>query len=169
MLLGGASLYPSEQGYSIHAAIGAHCGGYDKTDVVWLSHSVYLFLVPLWWLMLSWALCVCEVAQSCLTLCNPVDCSLPGSSLHGILQARILEWVSISFSRVSSRLRDRAHVSCTAGKHLTSEPPGKPLTWDEKDIYTLCQIPCIKLHVSNSVILISGLPIFLLPGPRPFS
>ena len=39
-----------------------------------------------------------EVAQSCPTLCNPVDCSLPGSSLHGILQARILEWVAISFS-----------------------------------------------------------------------
>ena len=40
-----------------------------------------------------------EVAQSCLTLCNPRDCSLQGSSLHGILQARILEWVPISFSR----------------------------------------------------------------------
>ena len=40
-----------------------------------------------------------EVAQSCPTLCNPVDCSLPGFSVHGILQARILEWVAISFSR----------------------------------------------------------------------
>ena len=40
-----------------------------------------------------------EVAQSCLTLCNPVDCSPPGCSVHGILQARILEWVAISFSR----------------------------------------------------------------------
>ena len=40
-----------------------------------------------------------EVTQSLLTLCNPVDCSLPGSSVHGILQARILEWVAISFSR----------------------------------------------------------------------
>ena len=40
-----------------------------------------------------------EVAQSCLTLCDPVDCSLPGSSLHGILHARILKWVAISFSR----------------------------------------------------------------------
>ena len=42
------------------------------------------------------------VAQSCLTLCDPVDCSLPGYSVHGILQARILEWVAISFSRGSS-------------------------------------------------------------------
>ena len=43
-----------------------------------------------------------EVAQLCLTLCDPVDCNLPGSSVHGILQARILEWVAISFSRGSS-------------------------------------------------------------------
>ena len=43
-----------------------------------------------------------EVAQLCPTLCNPVDCSPPGSSVHGILQARILEWVAISFSRESS-------------------------------------------------------------------
>ena len=44
----------------------------------------------------------CSVAQSCPTLCNPMDYSLPGSSVHGILQARILEWVAISFSRGSS-------------------------------------------------------------------
>ena len=46
-----------------------------------------------------------EVAQSCLTLWNPLDCSLPGSSIRGIFQARILEWVAISFSRGYSRLR----------------------------------------------------------------
>ena len=47
-----------------------------------------------------------EVTQSNLTLCDPLDCSLPGSSLHGIFQARILEWVAISFSRRSSQPRD---------------------------------------------------------------
>ena len=47
-----------------------------------------------------------SVAQSCLTLCNPVDCGPPGSSVHGILQARILEWVVITFSRGSSQPRD---------------------------------------------------------------
>ena len=47
-----------------------------------------------------------EVAQLCLTLCHPVGCSLPGSSVHGILQARILEWVAFSFSRGSSQPRD---------------------------------------------------------------
>ena len=44
-------------------------------------------------------------------LCNPVDYSLPGSSVHGILQARTLEWVAISSSRGSSQSRDRAHIS----------------------------------------------------------
>ena len=50
-----------------------------------------------------------EVAQSCLTLCDPVDCSPPGSSVHGILQARILEWVAISFSRGSFQPMVREH------------------------------------------------------------
>ena len=59
------------------------------------------------------------VAQSCLTLCNPMDCSPPGFSVHGILQARILEWVAIPFSRESSRLRDRTQVSCIAGRFFT--------------------------------------------------
>ena len=57
-----------------------------------------------------------EVTQSCPTLCDPMDCSLPDSSLHGILQARVLEWVAISFSRGSSRPRDRTRVSCIPGR-----------------------------------------------------
>ena len=51
-----------------------------------------------------------EVDQSCLSLCSPVDCSLPGSSVRGIFHARVLEWVSIFFSRGSSRPRDRTRV-----------------------------------------------------------
>ena len=61
----------------------------------------------------------CEVAQLCPTLCSPTDCSLPGSSIHGIFQARVLQWVAISFSRGSSRPRDRTLVSCTAGRRFT--------------------------------------------------
>ena len=57
-----------------------------------------------------------EVAQSCPTLCDPMDCSLPGFSVHGIFQARILEGVVISFSRGSSRPRDRTQVSRIAGR-----------------------------------------------------
>ena len=61
---------------------------------------------------------VSEVAQSCPTLCDPMDCSLPGFSVHGILQARILEWVTISFSRGSSRPRDQTRVSCIGGRRF---------------------------------------------------
>ena len=64
--------------------------------------------------LLKW----CEAAQSCLTLCDPVDCSLPGSSLHGILQARVLEWVAISFSRGSSQPRDWTQVSRIPGRRF---------------------------------------------------
>ena len=59
-----------------------------------------------------------EVTQSCPTLCDPVDCSPPGYSVHGILQARILEWIAISFSRGSSRPRDRTQVSCIASRRF---------------------------------------------------
>ena len=63
--------------------------------------------------------------QSCLTLCDPMDCSLSDSSVHEIFQARILEWVAISFSRGSSQPRDQTQVSCIAGRFFTTEPPGK--------------------------------------------
>ena len=56
--------------------------------------------------------CSCFVVKVYLTLCDPMDCSLPGASVHGILQARILEWVAISFSRESSRPRDQICISC---------------------------------------------------------
>ena len=59
-----------------------------------------------------------EVAQSCSTLWDPVDCNLLGFSVHGILQARILEWIAISFSRGSSRSRDRARVSRIEGRRF---------------------------------------------------
>ena len=55
----------------------------------------------------------------CPTLCGHTDCSLPGSSVHEILQTRTLEWVAISFSRGSSQPRDQTQVSCTAGRSFT--------------------------------------------------
>ena len=57
-------------------------------------------------------ICVVLVAQSCPTLCHPLDCSPPGSSIYGMFQARILEWVAISYHSGSSQPRDRTHVSC---------------------------------------------------------
>ena len=59
------------------------------------------------------------ITQSCLLLCNPMDCSLPGSSIHGIFQTRILEWVAISFSRGSSWPRDQTQVFRTVGRRFT--------------------------------------------------
>ena len=61
--------------------------------------------------------CCCECTKSCSILCDPMDCSLPDSSVHGISQARILEWVAISFSRGSSRPRDWTPVSCIIGRY----------------------------------------------------
>ena len=69
-----------------------------------------------------------KLLQSCLTLCDPMDCSPPGPSVHGILQARILEWVAMPSSRGSSPPRDRTHIpydSCIAGRLFTAEPLGK--------------------------------------------
>ena len=66
--------------------------------------------------------CVCLVAQLCPTLCDPLDCSLPGAFVHGILQWRILEWVAVSSSRGSSRLQDGTcvcRVSCNAGRFFS--------------------------------------------------
>ena len=60
-----------------------------------------------------------EVAQSCLTLCDPMDCSLPGSSVHGIFQAIVLEWIAISFSKGSSQPRDQTQVSRIVDRRFT--------------------------------------------------
>ena len=60
-----------------------------------------------------------QVAQLCPTLCNPMDCSTPGSSIHGILYAKMLDWVAIPFSSRSSWLRDWTHVSSIAGRFFT--------------------------------------------------
>ena len=79
-------------------------------------------------------MCVCVHAQLCLTLCNPMDCSPPGSSIHGIFQAGTLEWVAISFSRGSSWSRDWTHVSwvsALAGGFFTTST-----TWEEISLLT---------------------------------
>ena len=80
------------------------------------------------WITEKWN--VCLVAQSCQTFWDPMDCSLPGSSVHGILQARTLEWVAMPSSRASSQPRDQTQVSRIARRFLESEPPGKPEKWN---------------------------------------
>ena len=70
---------------------------------------------------------VCSVGQSRLTLCNPIDRNLPDSSVHGISQARMLEWVAVSSSRGSSWTRDQTWVSHIADRFFTAQPSGKPI------------------------------------------
>ena len=82
-----------------------------------LKGSRILRIVDEHWLQFevtSWS----EVAQSCPTLCNPMDCSLPDSSVHGIFQARTLEWIAMSFSRGSSQPRNQTQVSCIIGRRF---------------------------------------------------
>ena len=66
-----------------------------------------------------------EVAQSCPTLCNTMDCSLPGSSIHGIFQARVQEWVAIFFSRGFSNPGIEPRSPALQADVLPSESPGK--------------------------------------------
>ena len=77
------------------------------------------------WCYLIMILCA-QSLQPCLTLWDPMDCSLPGSSVYGIFQARILEQVVIPFFRGSSQPRDQTHMSRIAEGFFTAEPPGKP-------------------------------------------
>ena len=67
----------------------------------------------------SYIQCIALVVQSCPALWDPMDCSFVGSSVHGILQARVLEWIAIPFFKASFQPRDQTQVSCIAGRFLT--------------------------------------------------
>ena len=91
-----------------------------------------------------------KVTESCPTLCDPMDWSIPGSSIHGILQARVLEWVAIAFSRGSPQPRDQTQVFRIAGRHFTIQA-----TWEA---------PTYSIHSINSVYM--SIPIFrFIPPP----
>ena len=100
---------------------------------------MYTFLV--WLLSLSIIIfCVCSVAQSCPTLCDPMDCNPPGSSVHGIFQARTMEQVAISFS---SQPRDQICISCISwlvGGFFAIAPPGKAHNYFEIHNIVACTI-----------------------------
>ena len=85
-----------------------------------------------------------EVTQSCPTLCDPMDCSLLCSSVHGIFQARVLEWVAISFSRGSSWPTDWTQVSRIVGRYFT--------VWATREVQTLSYdlaIPFLGIHLKK--------------------
>ena len=101
-----------------------------------------------------------SVAQSCLTLCKAMDYSLPDSSVHGISQARTLEWVAIPFSRGSSWPRNRAQISCMAGRFFNvwsikeAQPMGRSIE---------CYLPlstylnhCFGKNFKSSTIIMFG-------------
>ena len=93
------------------------------------GYSSLGYTVGLGWLSILTAMCL--VTQSCLTFSNPMDCSPPGSSVHGISQARLQEWVDFSSSRRFSQPRDRTQVSRIAGRFSTSWA-----TWEAQEYWS---------------------------------
>ena len=88
-----------------------------------------------------------------------MDCSPPDSSVHGIFQARILQWVAIDFSRVSSQLRDWICISCLAGRSFTTETPGKPLShtvWAAAAKLLQCPTLCYPIDGAHQALLSLG-------------
>ena len=92
-------------------------------------------------------MCVCVlVAQLCLTLCDSMDCSSPGSYVHRILQARILEWVAIPFSRAASQPRDGTWVSHIEGRFFTgwaTRESHKSYDFRSNTLCLLCALACL--------------------------
>ena len=86
-----------------------------------------------------------EVAQTCPTLCDPMDCSLPGSSVHGIFQAMVLEWIAISFSKGSSQPRDRTRVSRIIDRRFT--------LWATREVWVAWKLKAKVLVVQSSLTL----------------
>ena len=96
-----------------------------------------------------------EVTQSCPTLPNPMDCSPPCSSVHGIFQVRVLEWVAISSSRGSSQPRDRTQVSHVAGRCFTAWAIREAWSKWSKRITKICQKQSI--FETLNIFFISGI------------
>ena len=104
------------------------------------------------------------VAQWCPTLCNSMDCSPPGSSVHGILQVRILEWVASPFSRGFSWPRDQIRMSCINRQVLLpSEPPGSPYILPYYHLVILPYYHIPFLGYLSSVRSLSHVQLFVTP------
>ena len=106
-------------------------------------------------ILCSTEMCVgcCIVTKSWPILCDPMNCSPPGSSIHGISEARILEWVAISFPRGASRPRDGTHISHAVGRSFTAEPPGKP-----RSVYmplSLYIYMCVCIYLCDVLLFLS--------------
>ena len=106
----------------------------SNISVFHCSHLLYPFIC-------QWTCCCCLVAKSYPTLCNPMDCILPGSSVRAVSQTRILEWVSIFFSRGSSQPRDQTCVSYIGGQTLHH--------WTIREVLDVCRLLlCLGYYLS---------------------
>ena len=97
-------------------------------------------------------ICACSVPQSCLTLCNPMDCSLPGCSVTGIPQARILDLVAISYSSRSSRPGIEPMAPTLTGRVFTTVQPGKSISEKRFDKTEKSMYKFLHLDLLHSVI-----------------
>ena len=105
------------------------CFSKDKSlrllKILWLKKFPFLLKYFSYTVYYIWMKAKVLITQSCPTLWDPIDCSPPDSSVHGILWTRILEWVAISSSRVSFWPRDQTWISSITGRFFTTELPGK--------------------------------------------
>ena len=116
-------------------------------------------------MLLYMVLYVCVYAQLCQTLCDPMDCSPPGSSVHVILQARMLEWVAMPSSRVSSQRWDWTCVSWIAGRFFTSWVTKEYMEYMVLYKYILKRSPGLdkKLNLNPTLFLASFVTFSKLP------
>ena len=134
-------------------------GAENTTDTI---SSLFILINTATLYMRGW---VCaQSLQSCLTLCDPMACNLPNSSVHGILQARILEWVAMPSSRGSSPPRNWTWISCIfciTGRFFTAEPPGKPH-------HSLHILPnqALEFILTSPSLSVQGFPPSLIPTLR---
>ena len=102
---------------------------------IWCIHSVSIWWAIFWVYLLSQGRsgrgtgysCCAELLSRAPLFCDPVDCSPPGSAIHGVFQTRTLACTAVCFCRGSSRPRDRAHCSCVGWWSVYRKPPGSPL------------------------------------------
>ena len=128
-----------------HYVLGILLGIRDR---IFMRTCKIPFLKPFFkkFILLKYSWFVVIQSLSCIWLCcNPIDCILPDSFVHGISQARILEWVAISFSRWSQP-RDQTHIFCIAGRFFTSEPPGKTIV-DLQRCVDFCKTAVIQFYI----------------------
>ena len=118
--------FPETSTGTAHCLHMPHCAGVPWVCIDFIFYALFYRSLKTRLSDLRYNIPKRVVAQLCPTLCDPMDCTLQGSSVHGISQARVLEWVAISFSRGSSRPRDEPGSPALQEDTLPSKSPGKP-------------------------------------------